>query len=61
MVDEFGLTVIDGTLTVQAQQRLMREIVRKELEGWEGLPIPDVPPKNLLQSDIYNGKGGANV
>ncbi len=40
MVDEFGLTVIDGTLTVQAQQRLMREIVRKELEGWEGLPTP---------------------
>jgi hypothetical protein len=53
--------VIDGTLTVQAQQRLMREIVRKELEGWEGLPIPDAPPKTLLQPDIYSGKGGANV
>ena len=61
MVDEFNLTVIDGTLTVQAQQRLMREIVRKELEGWEGLPIPDAPPKTLLKPDIYNGKGGANV
>ena len=61
MVDEFGLTVIDGTLTVQAQQRLMREIVRKELEGWEGLPIPDAPPKTLLKPDIYSGKGGANV
>lgn len=61
MVDEFSLTVIDGTLTVQAQQGLMREIVRKELEGWEGLPIPDVPPKTLLKSNIYDGKGGANV
>ncbi len=61
MVDEFGLTVIDGTLTVQAQQRLMREIVRKELEGWEGLPIPDAPPKTLLKYGIYDEKGGANV
>lgn len=61
MVDEFGLTVIDGTLTVQAQQRLMREIVRKELEGWEGLPIPNASPKTLLNYGIYDGEGGANV
>lgn len=61
MVDEFGLTVIDGTLTVQAQQRLVREIVRKELEGWKGLPTPDGNPKGLLNLEVYNGKGGANV
>ena len=40
MVDEFNLTVIDGNLTVQAQQRLVREIVKQEIEGWEGLPTP---------------------
>ncbi len=52
MVDEFGLTVIDGTLTVQAQQRLVREIARQELEGWHGLPIPEGSPQILLQSEI---------
>jgi dTMP kinase len=61
MVDEFELTVIDGTLTVQAQQRLVREIVRKELEGWQGLPTPEGSPKSLLDIEINNGKGGANV
>jgi dTMP kinase len=61
MVDEFGLTVIDGTLTVQAQQRLVREIVREELEGWKGLPIPDGNPKSLLDTEINDGKGGAYV
>ncbi len=61
MVDEFGLTVIDGTLTVQAQQRLVREIVRQELEGWKGLPTPDGSPKGLLDIEINSGKGGANV
>ncbi|MCB2214219.1 dTMP kinase [bacterium] len=61
MVDEFNLTVVDGTLTVQAQQRLVREIVRRELEGWEGLPIPEGSPRLLLQTDDGSGKGGAYV
>jgi dTMP kinase len=59
MVDEFGLTTIDGTLTVQAQQRLMREIVKQELEGWEGLPIPEGLPQFWAQVEISVGKGGA--
>ena len=59
MVDEFGLTVIDGTLTVQAQQRLVREIVKQELEGWRGLPTPEVTPLVFKQSDINGGKGNA--
>lgn len=58
MVDEFGLTVIDGTLTVQTQQRLVREIVKQELEGWEGLAIPEGSPHMRLQSDLHTGKGG---
>lgn len=59
MVDEFGLTVIDGTLTVQAQQRLVRQIVKQELEGWEGLPKPENSPLVHLQSEINGGKGDA--
>ena len=57
MVDEFGLTVIDGTLTVQAQQRLVREIVKQEIEDWEGLPIPEGSPHIPNQSEIAAGKG----
>lgn len=40
MVDEFGFTVIDGTLPVQVQQKLVRQIVRKRLQNWQGLPTP---------------------
>jgi len=58
MVDEFGLTVIDGTLTVQTQQRLVREIVKQELEGWQGLAIPESGPHIRLQADIDGGEGG---
>lgn len=57
MVDEFGLTVIDGTLTVQAQQRLVREIVKQEIQDWEGLPIPEGSPHIPNQSEIAAGKG----
>jgi dTMP kinase len=59
MVDEFDLTVIDGKYTVQAQQRLVREIVKQELKGWRGLPIPEGSPHIPLQSEIHAGKGGA--
>lgn len=41
MVDEFGLTVVDGTLPVQKEQRKIRHIVRAKLAGWNDLiPIP---------------------
>ena len=59
MVNEFNLTVIDGNLTVQAQQRLVREIVKHELEGWKGLPIPEGSPFFSAQADIHAGKGNA--
>lgn len=42
MVGEFGLTVIDGTLSVQKQQKLVRQIVKRALQGWEGLPSPKI-------------------
>jgi dTMP kinase len=56
MVNEFKLTVIDGNLTVQAQQRLVREIVKHELEGWDGLPIPEGSPYFSAQAEINAGK-----
>lgn len=45
MIDEFGFTVIDGTLPVEAQQQQMRQIVRKILYRWKGLPSPIRPPR----------------
>jgi len=59
MVDEFNLTVIDGTLTVQAQQRLVREIVKQELKEWQGLPTPGGNIRLIAQPDGSAGKGGA--
>ncbi len=40
MIDEFNFTVIDGTLPVQKEQKVVRQIVRKNLQGWQGLPYP---------------------
>ena len=41
MVDEFGLTMIDGTLPVKVQQKKVRSLIKRVLEGFEGLPNPD--------------------
>lgn len=40
MSEEFGLTVINGTLPIQEQQKQIRMLVRRILSGWEGLPNP---------------------
>ncbi|MEN4099717.1 MAG: dTMP kinase [Anaerolineaceae bacterium] len=45
MVDEFGLTVIDGTLPVEQQQKEVRALVRKIIHGWKGLPNPLKPTR----------------
>ncbi len=45
MVDEYGLTVINGTESVQMQQKLVRQIANRELKGWEGLPNPNKRPR----------------
>jgi dTMP kinase len=39
MVDEFGFTVIDGSLSVEAQQKEVRAGVEKMLDGWDGLSM----------------------
>jgi dTMP kinase len=43
MVNEFNMTVIDGTLPIKDQQRQMRQIVKGILVGWKGLPGPMRP------------------
>jgi len=58
MVDEFGLIKIDGTLQVKDQQRQVRNIIKKVLKDWEGLPNPNKVPitlKNPRAAD--KGKG----
>ena len=40
MVDEFGLTVIDGTMPVEIQQREVRKIMSRVIRRWKGLPNP---------------------
>lgn len=63
MVDEFGLTVIDGTQSVQAQQKIVRGIVKNIMKGWHGLPNPDnkdisVQNLNTMKHEDGKGKGG---
>jgi dTMP kinase len=40
MIDEFQMTVIDGTLPVEVQQQQVRKIVSARIRGWKGLPNP---------------------
>jgi len=54
MVDEFGLTVIDGTKPVKDQQRKVRSIIKKILVGFEGLPNPNKMPISV--TNIQAGK-----
>ena len=51
MVNEFGLSVIDGTQTIQKQQKQVRNMVKKVLEGWESLPNPRGPIKHPSKKD----------
>jgi dTMP kinase len=41
MVDEFGLTMIDGTLPVKDQQKKVRSLINQMLGKWKGLPNPN--------------------
>lgn len=45
MIYEFNFTVIDGTQPVQKQQKTVRNLVRKMLTGFEGLPPPEARPR----------------
>jgi dTMP kinase len=43
MIEEFNFVPIDGSLSVQQQQKNVRKIVRANLKGWHGLPNPHRP------------------
>jgi len=59
MLDEFGLIKIDGTLQVKDQQRQVRNIIKKVLKDWEGLPNPNRVPITLKNPQAADkGKGG---
>lgn len=47
MIDEFGFTVIDGSMPVENQQQKVRQDVRKLLRGWKGLPNPLQPTRRV--------------
>jgi dTMP kinase len=49
MIDEYQFKVIDATQSVHRQQRQIREIVQNILQGWDGLPNPNVAHKKNLQ------------
>lgn len=46
MINEFGFTVIDGTLPIHVQQQQVRNIVQEVLRDWQGLPA------------LYTSEGG---
>src|SRR5450759_4376007 len=49
MVDEFNFTAIDGTLPIQKEQKMMRQIIRKALQGWDSLLDPEKEPQTPMQ------------
>lgn len=52
MVDEMGLTVIDGTQPVEKQQKMVRQVVKKTLQGWDGLRAPILPIQRTTRKHI---------
>ena len=63
MVTEFGLTKIDGTLPVQKQQKLVRQVVKGVLKDWRGLVDPvaslnPMDPELITEEDSASVEGG---
>jgi dTMP kinase len=58
MVSEFGFTVIQGDLPVEAQQKQVREIVSRALKGFTGLPNPLMPVRSHHKKPASTQKGG---
>ena len=58
MVSEFGFTVIEGDLPVEAQQKKVREIVGKVLQGFKGLPNPLRPARSHHKKPALAPQGG---
>jgi len=52
MIPEYSFTVIDGTLPVEEQQKLVRQVVKKALRNFRGLPHPTLPPRRRLKKTV---------
>jgi len=52
MIDEFQMTVIDGTLPVEVQQQQVRKIVTARIRGWKGLPHPRIRSPRLRRMPL---------
>ncbi len=63
MIDEFGLVVINGTASVEKQQKQVRQVVKKVLVGWDGLASPQAKPltrrRSSIAPDVDGNAGGA--
>jgi dTMP kinase len=60
MVDEFGLTMIDGTKPVKEQQKRVRSIIKKILVGFDGLPNPNRMPISVTNIQAAKAKKGGS-
>lgn len=60
MVDEFGLTMIDGTKPVKEQQKKVRSLIKKVLTGFEGLQNPNKLPISVTNIQAAKGKKGGS-
>ncbi len=52
MIYEFGFTVIDGTQSVEKQQKQVRALFKKAMLGWDGLPSPATVRRKSLRKKI---------
>jgi dTMP kinase len=57
MIDEFNFTVIDGTQPVEQTQKMVRQVVRNILRGWEGLPSPTVKNRTRTRKSVAPAGG----
>jgi len=52
MTPEFHFHVIDGTLPVEEQQKIVRQTVKQALRGFKGLPHPTLSPRRRRKKAV---------
>ncbi len=57
MVEEFNFTVMDGMQPVEKTQKLLRQVIKKGLQSWEGLPAPAVMHRKASQKSRSKAGG----
>ncbi|MBA4421108.1 MAG: dTMP kinase [Anaerolinea sp.] len=61
MVTEFHLTKVDGTLPVQKQQKLVRQVVKSVLKDWRGLVDPVAELQQMEPELSFDEDGNAEA